>query len=128
MTKLDGSENPRTWIGLRKENKHVRSTFSSDFQKHLATLDEWFDNLESFRNALTHRIPLYTPPYVVPPSLEAEYREIGERRNQALGNLSFDDYEKLSAEQTALSSFIPPIAHSFSKATKFVAFHRIIPD
>ncbi|MBI3452142.1 MAG: hypothetical protein HY057_04790 [Rhodospirillales bacterium] len=62
LTKTDGRPIPNSQVGLRKDNSDVRQSFSPDFQRYLTGLDSWFENLENFRHALAHRIPLYIVP------------------------------------------------------------------
>src|SRR5262249_6431249 len=68
VLKKNGSPLSKFEVGLRKTN--VLCSFSTEFQQYLGGLANWFDQLDNFRNALAHRIPLYIPPYVVPTSKE----------------------------------------------------------
>ncbi len=120
LTKKDGSRIPDTWIGLGRGNTLVRCSFSTEFQKHLTGLNDWFDYLEGYRHALAHRIPPYIPPYVVPPEREATYRSL-ENRRMTQSNIT--EYERLSAEQKALATFVPAMMHSFEEKAKPVVFH-----
>jgi hypothetical protein len=49
------------YVGLMSEGKNqiVRESFSQDFQDCLCCAKAWYKNLEDFRHALGHRIPLY---------------------------------------------------------------------
>ena len=123
LTKEDGSPIPNKWVGLRKENKFVRDSFSPEFLEYLNGLDEWFDNLENFRHALGHRIPLYVPPYVITPDKEAAYRDFEERKTDALNRGAPEDYDRLSADQDALGVFRPVMTHSFEEGARRVVFH-----
>ena len=75
LTTEDGSPIPNKWVGLRRENKCVRDSFSPGFLEYLNGLDEWFNNLENLRHALAHRIPLYVPPYMIAEGKKAAYQE-----------------------------------------------------
>lgn len=123
LTKDDGSPIPDIWVGLRKKNKLVRDSFSPEFQECLSKLDNWFDNLNDFRHALAHRVPLYIPPYVVPNDKEAAYQQLNARMTEALNRLDFEEHERLSAEQMTLARFIPCVTHSFEEKVTPVFFH-----
>ena len=65
-------------------NRGYRESFSAEFQAYLQELDAWFGQLENFRHALAHRIPLYIPPYIIDPKNEQAYRELEAGMNAAL--------------------------------------------
>lgn len=123
LTKDDGSPIPSGWIGLRKRNQFVRTSFSSEFLRYLEGLDGWFDQLENFRHALAHRIPLYVPPYIVSQDKMAAYRGLENRKSDAQSRGAFDDYDRLSAAQDALGVFRPIMTHSFDERAKSIVFH-----
>lgn len=123
ITKCDGSPLPNSWVGLGEKNKLVRSSFSDRFQNYLKGLNGWFDNLENFRHALAHRIPLYVPPHVVPKDNVAAYQELEDRMSIALNRQDLVEHERMSVEQNALVAFIPYMTHSFVEEANFVAFH-----
>jgi hypothetical protein len=123
LTQENGSPIPDMWVGLGKRNKFVRCSFSQEFQTYLSNLDNWFDNLENFRHALAHRIPLYVAPFVILQANEASYRDLEDRKNQAIASRDFAGYDRLSAEQTALGVFWPSMTHSFEEKAHHVAFH-----
>lgn len=121
--KGDGSVLPDQWVGLRPKNEHVRQSFSQEFQIYLTSLNGWFDNLENFRHALAHRIPLYVPPYTVPHDREADYRELERQMSEALKKRDYAKHKRLSAEQKALCVFRPWMTHSFHENAHHVVFH-----
>jgi hypothetical protein len=47
--------------------------------EHLAGLDKWLNHIANLRHALPHRIPLYTPPYVMQASDEASRKDFEAR-------------------------------------------------
>jgi len=61
----DGKELDPKRVGLG--SKRVRSSFTNEFRAYLDSRQDWFENLKDFRDSLAHRIPLYIPPYIVPP-------------------------------------------------------------
>jgi hypothetical protein len=123
LTQNDGSPIPNGWVGLREKNELVRGSFSPGFQAYLEGLNGWFENLENFRHALAHRIPLYIPPYVVPEDKLPAYQELGERMTEALNRQDIAEHERLSTEQEALAAFKPFMTHSFEEEAKYVVFH-----
>lgn len=124
ITKKDGSTIRNTWIGLTKKNTLVRNSFSPGFLRYLEGLDDWFDHLGNFRHAVAHRIPLYVPPYIVPDDKGASYRDLENRKSEAIERGALDDYDRLSAEQDALGVFEPIMTHSLAEDAKRVIFHR----
>jgi hypothetical protein len=116
-------------VGLRKQNTRVRETFSNQFQDYLTRLDNWFDNLENFRHALAHRIPLYIPPYVVTENNNDSYQELERRMQEAFLRMDLDEHDRLSYEQEALRTFVPIMTHSFQEGARKVVFHaQIVAD
>lgn len=129
LKKEDGSPIPNEWVGLRSKNTRVRKSFSPNFLGYLDGLVKWFDNLENFRHALAHRIPLYVPPYVITVDKEVAYGNLETLKTEALNRLAFEDYDRLSTEQDALGVFRPFMTHSFVEDAKKVVFHaQIIAD
>jgi hypothetical protein len=49
VTRPDGRPLPDTWVGLRANNEVVRDSMPQALRDYLATMDQWFDGLESFR-------------------------------------------------------------------------------
>ena len=123
LVQNNGSPIPKRWVGLRKKNEFVRRSFSQDFQEYLKGLDVWFENLENFRHALAHRIPLYIPPYIVSDDKMADYRQLEDSMAEASKRQDFAKYDLLSAEQEALGVFNPVMTHSFEEKSKVVVFH-----
>jgi hypothetical protein len=107
-------------VGLNRKNTLVRESFSTEFQKYLTGLNDWFDYLEGFRHPLAHRIPLYIPPYIVSEDKDVAYRLLENRR---MTESDVTEYERLSAEQKALATFVPLMMHSFEEKAKPVVFH-----
>lgn len=129
LRKNDGSPIPKYSIGLRENNEVVRDSLSLEFQEYLRGLNDWFHNLENFRHALAHRIPLYVPPYIVPDDKMPAYRELEGRITNAFNRGDSDAHERWSAEQEALAVFNPFMTHSFKEEAKYVVFHpQILAD
>jgi hypothetical protein len=120
VTQDDGTPILDTRVGLGKKNKIVRRSLPVDLQKHLRSLDAWFDHLENFRHALAHRIPLYIPRRVV--KAEA-YNFLERRKAKALKRGRLKKYEKLLAAQKSLIAFQPVMIHSASDRSRPIVFH-----
>ena len=129
LTEKDGKPLPKNWIGFSKKHKTVRKSLSKEFQDYLAGLNMWFENLESFRHALAHRIPPYIPPYSVLEDKLCEYEEIEARINEARMRGDCTKVDRLKDEKKALVRFEPVITHSFSENARKVYFHaQMIAD
>ncbi len=123
LTKANGSPIPPIWVGLRKKNELIRDSFSPTFSRYLKRLDGWFDNLEDFRHALAHRIPLYLPPYLVPEDKKEAYQELENRMAKAVMREDMAEYDRLLEEQRALVAINLCMTHSFEEEAPFVVFH-----
>jgi hypothetical protein len=119
----------RRQVGLRKHNKKVRETLSAEYCDYLNSLEEWFDYLVDFRDALAHRIPVYIPPGGVGPKYHERAIELEARKTTALNALNSSEYERLNAEQTKLFVFQPLMCHSFTEMPAPYALHpQLIAD
>jgi hypothetical protein len=131
VTQKGGSPIPDKWVGLRKNNKDVRRSFSTEFQEYLGGLEPWFRNLDDFRHALAHRIPLFIPPYTVPTDNQLAYQQLEQqiektrnRMNFAERKPLFEELNRLRAEQRALATFFPMMMHSIEEQSRQVWLHR----
>ncbi len=69
----------KTEIGLmsiRKDYTIIKAALSQSFNDYLGSLKNWFENLENFRHALAHRIPLYIPPFILTADDEKIFRPL----------------------------------------------------
>ena len=123
IIKADGSTLPRSWVGLGKENKFIRASFSADFQKYLPTIDDWFEHLVDFRDALAHRVPLYIPPYTVGVDNQEEYLKLDGQKMEASRFGDIAEHDRLDAEQMALVAFRLWMQHSYIEEAKPTVFH-----
>jgi hypothetical protein len=120
---------PRRHVGLGKQNKTVRSSLSVEFQKHLVSIDGWFDYLADFRHALAHRIPIYIPPGMVLQANVDAYNALTAQMTDALNQTKPGEYELLSKQQSKLLVFQPLIAHSTIETKTPYVFHpQLIAD
>jgi hypothetical protein len=123
ITKHDGTALPDEWIGMHSKNTAVRSTFSKELQCYLKCQNEWFAYLVNFRHSLAHRIPLYIPPYVIEKKNQGAYGKLEVRKAEAAQRGDAEAYERISMEQSKLTTFKPWIQHSYGEGSKLVVFH-----
>jgi hypothetical protein len=110
-------------IGLASHHMAVRASLSPVFQEYLTGKDDWFKQLEDFRHALAHRVPLFVPPYIITKDKEAAYNELEAAMNEALSKRDYDEYDKKAAAQKELGIFRPVMLHSVVESEAYVAFH-----
>lgn len=127
VLKSNGDELPDTWVGLKRSNTLVRESFSPVFRAYLEGTDNWFDEIEGYRDGLAHRIPLYIPPYRVLTADHERYRELDAQMFAAETN--GEEYERLAREQDELKAFRPMMTHSYSERARPLMFHaQMIAD
>ena len=113
----------REWVGLGSKNKAVWASLPEAFTDYLSEIADWYENVENFRHALAHRIPLYIPPGYLTDEKATEYSDIQARINDAVRQRDFEAAERLEDEQAALLSFHPIATHSFEENSKMLYFH-----
>jgi hypothetical protein len=123
ITKPNGGPIPQEWVGLRRQNTLVRTSFSEEFQIYLESICDWFDYLEDYRHALAHRIPLYIPQYAIDPRNEAGYNELEGRIRTLVMQRRFTEAKALENERDSLKFFRPFIMHSWTRQATPMAFH-----
>ena len=122
---VDRRGNPirRNDVGLRVSNREVRNSFSDEFQTYLATMDRWFEYLVNFRDALSHRIPMYIPPFSIDPRHEEKYNDLESQKLPAILEGNFKRLDALEQQLMQLAHFRPVLVHSFSEDGRQVPFH-----
>lgn len=129
ITLPNGSSIPRLHVGLFKGHSVVRHSFSGVFQKTLESYQPWYKNLEDFRHALGHRIPLYIPPYTLDEKGAAKYQELEKQAIEAANHGKFEAYHAIQAKQQELGRFSPIMVHSFSENSPRIVFHgQVLAD
>ena len=129
ITREDGAILPNLSVGLHRKNKIVRQSFSNEFREYLNSLEDWFKNLDDFRNALAHRIPLYIPPYVITVNDIEEYNNLESEKLEALQHQQFAEHERLNRQQNAFKVFHPVMIHSIGEGSPREVFHaQILAD
>ena len=123
VTLENGNPLPRTWVGLGSQNKVVLNSLPDDFTDYLFEIRDWYENLQGFRHALAHRIPLYIPPGFLTDEKAEEYVEIQTRINEAVRRQNFELADRLEEEQAGLLEFHPIAAHSLGESANIFYFH-----
>ena len=123
VKKKDGDRLPFQWVGFGSDNTAVRDSLPERFVEYLIKIRDWFQNLENFRHALAHRIPLYIPPGYLTKEQAVEYNEIQARINEAVRRRDTRAADQLENEQAALLSFHPIATHSFGENANILHFH-----
>jgi hypothetical protein len=117
----DGETLPATWVGFRPKNKALRDSVSEETRSFLEGIDDWFSLLESFRDALAHRIPLYVPFLTLSEEAQREFKAL-EAEVMANG-WSIDNWNLVMGKMHALGKFEPLMTHSLFTAPR-VPFHQ----
>jgi hypothetical protein len=112
--------NPKS-VGLWKPQ--VQESLSKEFRAYLNTRKSWFEDVNKFRDALAHRIPLYIPPYAVEKSKLEEHNRLEQKATAALARGDHVAYDQLGDEQKKLGEFRPWMRHSFYEQSPTIVFH-----
>lgn len=123
VKKKDGTDLDPKQVGLGTGHKEVRSSFSKEFRAYLDSRQTWFDHIKNFRDSLAHRIPLYIPPYIVPPERMDEYNQMKQASGEAMQRRDFVKYDRLQLKQKEFVVFRPWMTHSLYDNAPCVVFH-----
>lgn len=123
IKKVGGKDLDKRQVGLGRKHAAVRDALSEDFRKKLEEFDDWFNYLESYRDALAHRIPLYVIPYIIEGDKAEKYDQLTEAMDSASQAKDWGAYEKLKSQRHALVIFRPLLMHSFADSARRMVFH-----
>jgi hypothetical protein len=124
VTRTDGQPLARKQVGLGDRYPIVWESLTPGLQVDLQTRRAWFDNLKNFRDSLSHRIPLFIPPFIVAERDVPRYNELEAALDQAILDRDFDRSKALQAEKMTLVHFKPVMTHSFYEQAEVVWFHQ----
>ncbi len=124
-------------VGLFKEK--VKRSLPKAFQEYLDSdlIQKWHHKYQKdYRNAVSHKIPLYVPPKTLNSEQAGQYQEIENKINDCYkafihGNSGdqISKIEKLRTEQEAVGSACPLFVHSFTEADGQLFIHpQMIAD
>ncbi|MBL0338256.1 MAG: hypothetical protein IPP67_03520 [Rhodospirillaceae bacterium] len=117
---------PRTLVGLGSKCKKVRDSFSQDFQDHLIEIDSHFEQLENFRHALAHRIPLFVCSQILNKQEAINYQNLQTKMIDAALNQPLEEFKKFIDTMEDMGKFAPIMTHSFEENSPQVPFHKVI--
>ena len=124
VRQANGQALPRTKVGFGKKCTRVRHSLPEEFRQFLTGIRSWQDYLTEFRDALSHRVPLYIPPHFVAPDKVQEYKLIEARMHRLMDLPDYPDIPLLDEESSNPSVFFVPVTtHSFEDQAPFVFFH-----
>lgn len=116
-------------VGLKEVHREIRKSFSSEFRTYLESFDKWFEYIESYRDALAHRIPLYAPPFSLSPEEGELFNQLESQKWDALLAQNFDEHNRIANEQDSLGRYYPWMQHSFTEAKEPMQYHgQILAD
>ena len=133
------------WVSIceaRKENEVPRlkiDLFKKETQEYLpdvikqyvlnSGIIKWHEEYQKdYRDALSHRIPLYVPPMLL---TESEAKELTEReieKNKLFSSGNFQEYAKKVNEQKPLGEVAPFIRHSFGESENYYLHGQVLVD
>ena len=123
VTGKNGQPLRNTQIGFSPEKTEVWASLPGRLQMAVSEMGEWRKNLDSFRHALGHRIPLYIPPFLVDPQNLDKYHRLENESADALRAHRFDEYQSLRAASHAMRHSKPMMLHSLTELTPPICFH-----
>jgi len=116
-------------VGLFK--KETKKHFPSEFRQYLDSgeMKIWHKQyLTNYRDALSHRIPLYVPPQTLNTEQKKKVEQIENTIVDCIRSRDFDALNKLRIEQKNIGSVCPFFIHALSE-NKYVVLHaQLIAD
>jgi len=111
----------------------TQEILSDDFKKYLNSdrMKKWHDEyLKNYRDALSHKIPLYVPPKSLTPGQKKQVADIEEKRNKAIKNEDFFLMDDLQKEEDNIGTPSPFFVHSLAETdNQMVVLHaQVITD
>ena len=118
-------------VGLYKIT--TQEILSDAFKTYLNSdrMKKWHDEyLKNYRDALSHRIPLYVPPKSLTSSQQKQVTDIEEKRSRAIQDRAFSLIDDLQKEEDGIGAPSPFFVHSLTETdNKVVSLHaQVITD
>jgi hypothetical protein len=116
-------------VGLYK--KKTQEYLSEEFCHYLNSdhMKKWHaEYLKNYRDALSHRIPLYVPPKTLTPEQASQVEQIEKKIADCWDPLDLDMIEKLRKEQNGIGDICFLIKHAFSESKSIVLHAQLIAD
>jgi len=112
-------------VGLFK--KETKDNFCDEFRQYLdsSQVKTWHDEyLKNYRDALSHRIPLYVPPKTLNSTQRSQLDLIENKINDSFKLSDLDTIDRLHSEEDKVGDVCPFFVHSLSESEgKYVALH-----
>ena len=126
-----GEKIRRTSVSLY--SKKIQDILDNKFKGYLNSprMKKWHDNyLKNYRDALSHRIPLYVPPKFLSSEQIKQEQTIEKQIREAKVNHEYDEGINLLEKLDGIGSPAPAFTHSFSEPEqKLVVLHaQVITD
>jgi len=111
----------------------TQEILSDNFRIYLNSdrMKKWHDEyLKNYRDALSHRIPLYVPPKSLTPDQQKQVADIEEKRNKAIKDRDFFLMDDVQKEEDNIGIPSPFFVHSLAETgNKMVMLHaQVITD
>ena len=116
-------------VGLYK--KKTQEHFTEKFHGYLnsGSMKRWYEEyLKNYRDALSHRIPLYVPPQALIPEQALQVKQIENKIADCYKSCDLDMIEKLRKEQNSIGDVCFLISHAFSESKSIVLHAQLIAD
>lgn len=119
----------KTTVGLYK--KKTQEYLTEEFRRYLNSerTKKWHaEYLKNYRDALSHRIPLYVPPKTLTPEQASQVEQIGNKIADCYKSCDLDMIEKLRKEQDSIGDVCFLVSHAFSESKSIVLHAQLIAD
>jgi hypothetical protein len=116
-------------VGFGRRYKEVWRSLPREFKDYLHGFKAWRANLEDYRHALAHRVPLYVPPFVIPPADDAEFLALQQEAEAASAAGDHNGYFIARSKLLTLGTFEPMMVHSFAEGSRPIRYHgQVLSD
>jgi len=116
-------------VGLYKEK--TQEYLTEEFRRYLNSerMKKWYaEYLTNYRDALSHRIPLYVPPKTLTPEQASQVKQIENKITDCYKSCDLDMIEKLRKEQDSIGDVCFLVSHAFSESKSIVLHAQLIAD
>jgi hypothetical protein len=119
----------KTSVGLYK--KKTQEYLTEEFRRYLNSerMKKWHaEYLKNYRDALSHRIPLYVPPKTLTSEQASQVKQIENKIADCYKSCDLDMIEKLRKEQDSIGDVCFLVSHAFSESKSIVLHAQLIAD
>ncbi len=116
-------------VGLYKEK--TQEYLTEEFSRYLNSerMKKWYaEYLTNYRDALSHRIPLYVPPKTLTPEQASQVKQIENKIADCYKSCDLDMIEKLRKEQDSIGDICFLVSHAFSESKSIILHPQLIAD